>query len=75
MPVILILFDAARRKAYWLYVQRYFRQSPARQPQQAAKTVRVRVPKRQAVSRRAIAKMRAFKQEIVNPPMRLISYD
>ena len=44
MPVILVLFDAARRKAYWLYVQRYFRQDPSRQPQKAVKTVRLRVP-------------------------------
>ena len=70
MPVILVLFDASRRKAYCLHIQRYFRQDPARQPQQAAKTVRVRVPKPQAVNRRAIAKMRGLKQEILNPPMR-----
>ena len=75
MPVILILFDASRRKAYWLHIQRYFRQDPARQPQQAAKTVRVRVPKHQAVNRRAIAKIRGLKQEILDPPIRLISYD
>jgi hypothetical protein len=63
MPVILILFDASRRRAYWLAVQGYFSEDAARRPKKGAKTVRVRVPKRQAVNRRAIAKMRDLKWE------------
>jgi hypothetical protein len=62
MPVILILFDASKRRAYWVYVQRYFAADPSRKPRQGAQTVRVRVPKRQVVSRRAIKMMRAYKQ-------------
>jgi hypothetical protein len=62
MPVILILFDASRRRAFWVYVQRYFAEDPSREPRQGAQTVRVRVPKRQVVSRRAIKIMRAYKQ-------------
>jgi len=62
-PVILILFDASRRRAYWLPVQRYFREDMTRRPKKGAKTVRVRVPKRQAVNRRAIATMRDLKWE------------
>ena len=65
MPVILILFDASRRRAYWVYVQRYFAEGPSRKPRQGAKTVRVRVPKRQVVSRRAIKTMRAYKQSVL----------
>jgi hypothetical protein len=63
MPVILILFDASRRRAYWLPVQRYCREDGTRRPKKGAKTVRVRVPLRQAVSRRAIAKWRDLKRE------------
>jgi hypothetical protein len=63
MPVILILFDALRRRAYWLPVQRYFREEAARQPRKGAKTIRVRVPRRQAVNRRAVARMRNLKWE------------
>ena len=63
VPVILVLFDAARHRAYWLHVQTYFRQDQARQPKRGAKTVRVRVPKRQPVSHRAIAAMRQLTQE------------
>jgi len=65
-PVILILFDAVRRRAFWLAVQWYFRDNIARRPRKGARTVRVGVPKRQVVNRRAIAKMRALKGEINN---------
>jgi hypothetical protein len=69
MPVILILFDASRRRAYCLPVQRYFREDSRRRPKQGAKSVRVRVPMRQVVNRRAIAMMRALKEEA---PLRLM---
>jgi hypothetical protein len=60
-PVILILFDATRSRAYWLPVQRYFEEDSSRQPKKGAKTVRVRVPRRQAVNRRAIGAIRGLK--------------
>jgi hypothetical protein len=62
-PVVLVLFDATRRRAYWLSVQHYFLEDEARRPKEGAKTVRVRVPTRQAVNRRAIARMRELKWE------------
>jgi hypothetical protein len=68
MPVILILFDATRRRAYWLHVQGYFREEASRRPRKGAKTVRVHVPSRQAVSRRAIAAMRRLKWEARRGP-------
>jgi hypothetical protein len=62
-PVFLVLFDATRRKAYWLHVQAYFRTDARRRPKRGAKTVRVRVPRRQVISRRAVAKMRELKRK------------
>jgi hypothetical protein len=62
-PVILILFSASRKRAYWLHVQGYFREDGAREPKKGAKTVRVRVPNRQVVNRRAITKIRNLKLE------------
>ena len=62
LPVILILFDASRRRAYWISFQSHFREEAARPPRKGAKTVRVRVPKRQIVNRRAIARMRSLKE-------------
>jgi len=62
-PVILILFDATQRRAYWLDIQRYFRENGNRRPKKGAKTVRVRIPRGQIVNRRGIAKMRDLKTE------------
>jgi Domain of unknown function (DUF4365) len=64
MPVLLVLFDASRRRAYWLHIQDYFTWNPARRPGKGVKSVRVRVPARQAVTRRALRKIRAIKQAI-----------
>jgi hypothetical protein len=67
-PVILILFDASRRRACWLDVQVYFREAPARQPKKGAKSVRVRVPRRQVVNRRATATWRHLKRQVIWTP-------
>ena len=67
-PVVLILFDASLRRAYWLAIQQYFQEDPGRQPRRGAKTVRVRVPKRQVVNRRAIARLRDLKREARGRP-------
>ena len=69
-PVILILFDASRRRACWLDVQGYFHDAPARRPKKGAKRVRVRVPRRQVVNRRAIAKWRDLKRQAIRKPQR-----
>src|SRR3954453_16364916 len=61
MPVILILFDASRRRPFWLFFQSYFHEDAARRPKKTAQSVRVRVPKQQTVNRQAIAKMRDLK--------------
>lgn len=63
MPVILILYDAARKKGHWLDVQEYFRDDSSRQPRKGAKTVRVRVPREQIFNRRAVSVMRMRKDE------------
>lgn len=66
MPVILILFDASKRRAYWVYIQRYFEEEPSRKPRQSVKTVRIRVPKRQVVSHAAIKTMKVCKQSVLD---------
>jgi len=65
MPVILVLFDAARRKAYWLAVQKHFRDNSARHPRKGARKVRIRIPKRQILNAKAIARMHALKQAVL----------
>lgn len=61
MPVILVLFDASRKEAYWLALQRYFLDGPSRQPRKGTRSVRVRVPKHQVVNFQAIKKIRDLK--------------
>ncbi len=63
LPVFLVLFDATRRRAYWLHVQPYFRADASRRPKKGAKSVRVRVPRRQTLGRRAVATMRERMQQ------------
>jgi Domain of unknown function (DUF4365) len=60
-PVILVLFDASRRRAWWLDFQRYFHETASGRPKKGAKSVRVHVLNRQVMNRRAIAKMRDLK--------------
>ena len=66
LPVVLILFDALTRKAFWLHVQQYFRDNPTRRPRPGAKTIRVFVDPRRPVNRRAIRKMRIAKEDILS---------
>jgi hypothetical protein len=61
-PVFLVLFDATQRRAYWLHVQSFFRKDAPRQPKKGARTVRVNVSRRQAISRRGVATMRELKR-------------
>jgi hypothetical protein len=62
-PVFLVLYDASRRTACWLFIQHYFELKPQRTPRSGAKTVRVRVPASQKLTGKAIAQMRTWKHE------------
>lgn len=66
MPVILVLFDAAKQRAVWLAVQQYFRTDSKRGPKRGAKTVRVRVPSARVLDRFAIATFRELKREALD---------
>ena len=61
MPVILILYEAERARAYWLHIQGYFSEDKERLPARGAKTIRVRIPQGQPVNRRAVKAMRRLK--------------
>jgi len=64
-PVIFVLFDASRRRAFWLDVHRYFHEDATRRPKKGDKSVRLRVPGRQIVNRRALKKWRDLKGEAI----------
>ncbi len=65
-PVILMLYDVAKRRGYWLDVQEYFRAPRTPRPRPDSKTVRVRIPVAQTVTRRAIRLIHARKQDALS---------
>lgn len=64
-PVFLIVFDVVSRTAYWLYIQKYFADDPARGPRPKAATVSVRLPRKQVLDSTTIDYMRTQKQNIM----------
>ena len=66
MPVVLILFDATRRCAYWCAVQQYFNGDIARRPKKGAKTIRIRVAGRQPLNLQGIAEIRGLKRAVMH---------
>jgi hypothetical protein len=68
LPVIVVLYDANRRRGYWSHVQRYFHENVDRRPKDGARSVRLRISSRQKMNRKAIAKIREIKSR---PELRL----
>jgi hypothetical protein len=66
MPVILVLYDVSARRAYWIHIQGHFSEPGARRPRPEAKTVRVQIPTSRRITRRAIRRIRALKQEALD---------
>jgi hypothetical protein len=64
MPVILIVYDARRDVAYWLYVQNYFRRLKGFKLFSVGKSVTVRVPTGQVLDTAAVRKFRHFRDRI-----------
>jgi Domain of unknown function (DUF4365) len=65
VPLILVLYDSSRQRAYWLAVKDFFLEEIDRQPTKNARTIRVKVPSEQRVNRRAVAKWRLLKQAAI----------
>jgi len=62
-PVILILYDARQDKAYWLYVQDYFRQRQWVRRAGAASTVTVHIPTVNVLNEAALRLFAQFRDE------------
>jgi Domain of unknown function (DUF4365) len=62
-PVILVLYDVTRRKAYWQNIQSYFLKEETLQPKKGAKWVRVYFSEDQQVNGEAITELRSRKNE------------
>jgi hypothetical protein len=65
LPVLLIVYDARKEVAYWLYVQSYFRRQKGFSLFTAGKTVTVQVPTANVVNPAAIRKFARFRDRIL----------
>ncbi len=65
MPVVLVLFDARKRQAWWLYMQRYFADEPSRFLKPGAKSIRVFIPRHQRFGKRTVKAMQSWKRKLL----------
>lgn len=65
LPVILVVFDAKKEVAYWLYVQSYFSREPGFNLFTAGKTITVQVPIANVVNVSAVRKFAGFRDRLV----------
>jgi hypothetical protein len=64
-PVILIVYDAKKHVAYWLYVQSYFRKRKEFNLFMAGKTVTVQVPTQNVVNPKAMQRFARFRDRMI----------
>ena len=74
MPVFLVVYDAGREQAYWLYVQEYFGDDRARRPARGAKSVRVYIPEANRVGLELVLYARDRKNDVVKQFARRIRH-
>ena len=65
LPVLLIVYDATREKAYWLYIQNYFEGLVGFSLKNVKKTYNVRIPVNQIIDEEAIGKFAEFKRSVL----------
>jgi Domain of unknown function (DUF4365) len=72
LPVILVVYDAKKDTAYWLYVQSYFGRQKSFNLFRAGKTVTVRVPRANVVSPAAVRQFGRFRDRVLEQISELI---
>lgn len=65
LPVILILYDAKKNRAYWLYIQAHFAQIPDFDIDQVHQAYTVHIPLTHRVNTRSFRKFAAWKQAVL----------
>jgi hypothetical protein len=74
-PVILVVYDGARDRAFWLYVQAYFHGTTTVELFTAPQQATVRIPLTNRLNRRAIQKFREFRGRIYDQIRREVHHD
>jgi len=62
-PVILVVYDAQKKKGYWLYVQEYFKLQPRFSIEKVKSYVNVHIPVENKISKGAMTKFKRFKEK------------
>jgi hypothetical protein len=62
-PVFLVVYDAQKRRAYWLYVQEYFQAVPTRDLFAKGGNISVRIPLTNRLNRRSIQKFVSYRND------------
>jgi Domain of unknown function (DUF4365) len=75
MPVILVIYDAAKERAFWLYLQDYFRKRSRFSLFTAGKTATVRIPTMNVVNVSAMGSFRRFRDNVLMQMRELIHGD
>jgi hypothetical protein len=71
-PVVLIVYDARKEVAYWLYVQSYFRRREDFNLFAAGQTVTLRVPTANVVSTAAVRRFARFRDAVLAQTRKVI---
>lgn len=66
-PIILVLYDAQEDRAFWLYVQEYFRRQRWEKRARTATTVTVHVPTANVLNEAAVRLFARFRDEYLRP--------
>lgn len=75
MPVFLVLYDAGRIAAYWLYIQSYFAADPSRRPKAGADSITIRIPVANAFTPTTVDYARQRKNAIVDQARGIVHHD
>lgn len=73
-PVILVVYDGERNIAHWLYIQAYFVEHSTAELFTAGETINVRIPIGNRINRRAIHRMRQYKESIRGQTFRRVDH-
>ena len=74
MPVILVRYDQCRRKAYWLYVQRYFARRKTFSPSRIGRSLALRIPTHQVVTVASMKRFAEFKNRVIIQAAQVIDH-
>jgi hypothetical protein len=64
-PVILVVYDARKEVAYWLYIQSHYQKLPTFQLFAQGKKVTVRIPTKNVVNTAAVKKFARFRDRLL----------